>query len=146
MPRSWTRTSTVHECQQRLCTARVRHTGSDAATIVRSVTGLDGVEVWGTLHANNRRRTLGDCSVCNVKTVGGKVKEIDDGARRRCEDFRSMETVDVALHMSQSCERSKAEEAVLDEELVHTVRDMLVDLARPTLRCWTIPCLSHQRL
>ena len=31
---------------------------SEAAVIVRSLTGLDGVEAWSKLHANNSRRAL----------------------------------------------------------------------------------------
>ena len=37
----------------------VRYTGSEAATIVRSTAGLDGVEAWGKLRASYSRRTLG---------------------------------------------------------------------------------------
>ena len=36
-----------------------RYTGAEAAMIVRSVTGLDGVEAWGKLHASYSRRTMG---------------------------------------------------------------------------------------
>ena len=35
------------------------YTDSEASTIVRSVTGMDGVEDWARLHANYSRRTLG---------------------------------------------------------------------------------------
>ena len=37
-----------------------RCTGSEAATIVRVVMGLDGVETWSRLRANYNRRTTGD--------------------------------------------------------------------------------------
>ena len=37
--------------------ARCRN--SEASTIARRVTGLDGAEAWARLHANHNRRTLG---------------------------------------------------------------------------------------
>ena len=35
-----------------------RYTNSEGSTIVRSVTGLDGVKAWRRRHANYNRRTL----------------------------------------------------------------------------------------
>ena len=36
-----------------------RYTSSEASTIVRTVTGLDGVEAWSILHANYSRGMMG---------------------------------------------------------------------------------------
>ena len=49
--------------------------------IVRNVTGLDGVEVWGNLHANYIRSTLGENVACAVRM---HVSESSEG-RKSCE-------------------------------------------------------------
>ena len=44
-----------------------RYTSSDTSTIVRSVTGHEGVEAWSRLHAKYSRTTLEENnSGCNV--------------------------------------------------------------------------------
>ena len=51
--------SRVDKASQELYSVLVRFTTSEAATIVRSTTSLDGAEAWGRLHANYSRRTMG---------------------------------------------------------------------------------------
>ena len=46
--------------------------------------------------------------------AGGRVEEQDDGAWRRREDSRSVETVGVAENVPRRCERSNADEAGRD--------------------------------
>ena len=93
-----------------------RYTGSGAAM---SVKGLDGEEAWSNLHANHSRRTLGEIVLCAARmqvyecserressesgnhAVCGNVEENDDGARRKREDSRLVETVGVAGYVHQ---------------------------------------------
>ena len=49
----------VEKASQELYSVLVRYTTSEAATIVRSTTDLDGAEAWGKLHASYSRRTVG---------------------------------------------------------------------------------------
>ena len=45
--------------RREMCSVLARYTNSEASTIVKSVTELDGVGAWAKLHANYSRRTLG---------------------------------------------------------------------------------------
>ena len=47
------------KASKEMCSVFARYTNSESSTIVRSVTGLDGVKDWTSLHANHSRRTLG---------------------------------------------------------------------------------------
>ena len=46
------------KARRELFSVLVRYTSSEASTIVKSVTGLEGVEAWSNLHANYCRRTM----------------------------------------------------------------------------------------
>ena len=47
------------EASREMHSVLARYTISEASTIVKSVTELDGVRAWARLHANYSRRTLG---------------------------------------------------------------------------------------
>ena len=49
---------TCFKASKEMYSVLARCTNSEASTIVRSVTGLDGVEAWARLHANYSKRTL----------------------------------------------------------------------------------------
>ena len=55
------------EASRELYSLLARCTGSVAAMVVRSVTGLDGVEVRSKLHANYSRRALGENVQCAAR-------------------------------------------------------------------------------
>ena len=100
-----------------------RYANSEALTMVKSVSEMDGVRAWARLHVNyNSRRTLGimfrvqrewhvfeaceGCRPCaiGIHAMGGEVGGDDLTARRRCEDPGSMENVRVAGDLSKGCE------------------------------------------
>ena len=98
------------EASEEMYSALAECTNSEASTIARSVTGLDGVEVWARLHAKlqqtlgNRFRVQRECvyprpakDVSQVRLAilqwGREVEGHDVCTRRRCEDSRLVEDV-----------------------------------------------------
>ena len=85
--------------KQRTCTACwQRYTALEAATIVRSVTGLHSEEAWSKTARQLQQKNVGVNVPCATRmhvseSSEGKVEEHDDGAGRRREDSRSVENV-----------------------------------------------------
>ena len=54
-----------------MCSVLAKYPNSEASTIVRTATKLDGVEAWRRLHEKNGGRALG----CNVRRESGEASD-----------------------------------------------------------------------
>ena len=115
------------KASREMYTVLARYTSSEALTIVKSVTELDGVEARARLHANYSRRTLGrmfrvqrECMYPKPAKYVGQVRlaimqweEKWKGMLSnlgRYKDSRSLEGVGVAGNLSERCEGTDVDE------------------------------------